>query len=125
MKRNVILEIRIKQLDDLGADGPADNLEFTLPDATPEQAIMVKELFERFASYVVQDADYLLHSARCPVCGSDEIVGHQIDSGESELWQEIDCSKCDHQWIDVYLLIGKDTVEQLGAEPKGQPKETP
>src|SRR3970040_787061 len=111
MKRIVVLEIRIKQLDDLGADGPVDSREFTLPDATSEQAVRVRELFERFARYVVQDTEYLLPSDHCPACGGGDIVGHQIDSGESELWQEVDCSKCNHQWVDVYLLIGKDTVE--------------
>ena len=45
---------------------------------------------------------------RCPYCGSAHIRQHQADIGDGKMFQEITCSACGRQWLDVYKLISID-----------------
>jgi hypothetical protein len=49
-------------------------------------------------------ADY--DGERCPHCGSDEIEGHEIETGGGSATQEMSCSVCDATWNDLYRLVG-------------------
>jgi formate dehydrogenase maturation protein FdhE len=49
--------------------------------------------------------------AICPFCGSDEIEGSSWDSEGTEVWQEMGCNNCDHEWTEVY---SRTRVEKRG-----------
>lgn len=40
----------------------------------------------------------------CPFCGSANIVGGDIDYGNSQMWQNVVCEKCKKEWTDIYTL---------------------
>jgi hypothetical protein len=52
-----------------------------------------------------QRANYLATGAiTCPFCGSPHIEGGSVDVDAGGASQEIGCSECNEEWIDVYTL---------------------
>ena len=49
---------------------------------------------------------------RCPFCGSQDIEGgdREIDDGVAQ--QEMYCTECDGEWIDVYHLVGIKVIQK-------------
>lgn len=45
-----------------------------------------------------------LGGIRCPFCGSQDIVGGPFEADAGGATQEVDCSRCDKSWLDVYTL---------------------
>ena len=41
---------------------------------------------------------------QCPVCGSDQIEGGFVETGEGRASQEIRCLACHECWTDIYRL---------------------
>ncbi len=46
-----------------------------------------------------------LGGIRCPFCGSQDIVGGPFEADAGGATQEVDCSRCDKSWLDIYTLI--------------------
>ena len=44
--------------------------------------------------------------ARCPACGSEDIMGGSVDIVGSEASQAVHCLGCDARWQDLYRLEG-------------------
>ena len=51
-----------------------------------------------------QKAAYLADSGKCPICGSSDIVGDEIQAEGDSHYQTINCQSCDASWVDVYTL---------------------
>jgi len=43
---------------------------------------------------------------RCPFCDSTDIVGQSVNIDGGGASQEVGCSACDREWIDLYQLVG-------------------
>lgn len=42
----------------------------------------------------------------CPKCGSDEIEGNEVTTGNGMATQEMGCLVCGATWTDTYRLTG-------------------
>lgn len=42
----------------------------------------------------------------CPVCGSDQVEGDDIDITGDCAFQDMGCIDCDAEWRDEYKLVG-------------------
>lgn len=40
----------------------------------------------------------------CPRCRSEDIQGNEVDIDEGTASQEMTCSNCGFEWLDVYTL---------------------
>ncbi len=49
---------------------------------------------------------------RCPSCGSSDLDGSQLDVDGGTASQEMGCSSCDAEWVDMYKLTGYAYLEQ-------------
>lgn len=49
--------------------------------------------------------------AVCPVCGTDDITGGDIDFAEGSIEQQIRCDRCGAEWQDDYDLTGYCNLE--------------
>lgn len=47
----------------------------------------------------------------CPFCQSDQIEGGSIDIDGDTAAQRVGCLVCDHEWFDLYKLIGFDPID--------------
>ena len=57
----------------------------------------------------------------CPKCGSDEIAGGFVETGDCIAWQKMACGACDCRWKNIYdfaavYLIDEDLVIDLPLE---------
>ncbi len=43
---------------------------------------------------------------RCPFCGSTQIEGAEVNTGNGEATQEMSCLSCEQAWLDTYRLTG-------------------
>lgn len=43
---------------------------------------------------------------QCPFCSSTEITGNEVNIDAGTASQEISCSVCDKEWVDLYDLVG-------------------
>lgn len=50
----------------------------------------------------------------CPVCGNNGVEAPNRPQNDtvSEIYQEVQCSKCSATWVDVYTLSGYDNLEE-------------
>ena len=39
----------------------------------------------------------------CPICGSTDLTGRSVETGELEATQVMDCASCDASWVDGYV----------------------
>lgn len=59
----------------------------------------------------ISKEDYVARCGNvCPVCGSHEVTGDNIEVDGSQAWQEVSCDQCGATWQDVYQLIGYDNL---------------
>ena len=54
--------------------------------------------------------EYIRNPNFCPVCGHDEITGHQAEFDADYAWRSITCDVCDAEWHDLYTLTGYELV---------------
>ncbi|HYD60873.1 MAG TPA: hypothetical protein VEC35_10985 [Noviherbaspirillum sp.] len=55
----------------------------------------------------ITDAQHVANQgAKCPYCGADDTVGHEITTSDGKAEQEMSCNACDRSWIDEYSLSG-------------------
>lgn len=53
----------------------------------------------------------------CPVCQEYlEMEAQQIKVQDNLAFQQVNCQKCDSSWVDVFQLIGYDSLEQKEEE---------
>lgn len=48
---------------------------------------------------------------RCPYCGSTQIQGNEWNADSGSATQEVGCNDCDESWLDVYSLVGVESIE--------------
>ena len=41
----------------------------------------------------------------CPYCGSDDLEITDRDRDNGLIEERVDCQKCEHTWIETYLLV--------------------
>ena len=58
----------------------------------------MKEFNELRKKYLASDG------ALCPHCGSNDLIGGQLDISMGEVWQDITCNNCKKKWCDIYTL---------------------
>ena len=46
------------------------------------------------------------NGTNCPVCGSDNIEGEEVEVLAGSARQDVYCLECDATWTDVYSLTG-------------------
>ena len=44
------------------------------------------------------------NGTRCPKCGSEEIIGDEVTTGNGEASQEMSCNECGARWHNIYKL---------------------
>ena len=62
--------------------------------------------------------------SKCPVCGSDDIVGNSIDFESHSIYQPCSCSACGTTWVNAYDFRGPLWV-QKGGELNVDKSDTP
>ena len=40
----------------------------------------------------------------CPFCGNLEVEGGATSVDGKEAWQTVQCSACEKEWLDIYVL---------------------
>lgn len=51
---------------------------------------------------------------RCPLCGSENLEGSNIQVDAGIAWQNIICEDCEANWSDIYKLIGYSNLVEKG-----------
>lgn len=47
----------------------------------------------------------------CPVCKVDAVQGHDMDTCEGMIYQNVTCNNCEASWVDHYQLMGYGELE--------------
>ncbi len=58
-----------------------------------------------------QKEHYLTHSAHCPFCGSDDILGEHVTIDCGGAYQEVSCIQCKRRWYDTYTLTSVEEAD--------------
>ena len=58
---------------------------------------------EQIKKYIANGGD------SCPVCGSKNIEGGELDTGMGMVYQNIRCTECNEEWTDEYRLVDVTT----------------
>ena len=79
-------------------------------DCDPQE---VHELIKKLdgGGGTVLEAKYLASGGnRCPVCGSDQLMGEPFEADSDRVSQIITCEKCLSEWRDIHTLTGMDII---------------
>jgi formate dehydrogenase maturation protein FdhE len=58
-----------------------------------------------------QQAAYLADANHCPYCGSTQIKGGERDVQDDNTTQNIRCTTCGREWIDIHTLTGVEDAD--------------
>jgi hypothetical protein len=58
----------------------------------------------------ISEKDYIKDPSKCPVCGSEDISGGDLEFESGIITQEIWCPECNALWRDIYELTGYDQL---------------
>lgn len=62
-----------------------------------------------------QKKAYLQDSSKCPYCGAEGVEGGEVQDEGDQHFQNITCSACNREWVDIYTLSDVDDGEQTCA----------
>lgn len=82
-------------------EGDIADADFNLSELFGTAAVQ-----EATVQETAQDRYVRLKGTRCPFCDATEIVGQGVDIDGGAASQEVGCSACDREWIDLYRLVG-------------------
>jgi formate dehydrogenase maturation protein FdhE len=58
-----------------------------------------------------QKQKYLKDPDHCPLCGSDNLSGEDIDASGLEAWRDIVCHGCGGHWHEVFTMTSVEDLE--------------
>jgi len=58
-----------------------------------------------------QKKAYLADSSKCPYCGAVGVEGGEVDCQGDNHYQNIVCTTCGKEWVDIYTLTDVDDAE--------------